>query len=243
MEGLRKLFLYFQDIERTYFLALGIRYYKGNLLIILEDYSLSYGDREPWKKIALTYGTTHPSRRDKTIIRNLPDAKNDGRAPDTTRELIQSNMSKQSADSKVKKRDPKNKRPWLYLQKQLHHDGLRLYRDSSYQSYPWNGTASCWFDASLEALFFCYLYSSTKFENTMDSMIQLIPEIEQISFHMSSRMQAYKLKETISDLQIELFKLRDQLAVLLNLDLSQQSNPLVYLRIISQLIMILGLVH
>ena len=77
----------------------------------------------------------------------------------------------------------------------------------------------------------------------MDSMIQLIPEIEQISFHMSSRMQVYKLKETISDLQIELFKLRDQLAVLLNLDLSQQSNPLVYLRIISQLIMILGLVH
>lgn len=28
MEGLRKLFLYFQDIQRTYFLALGIRYYK-----------------------------------------------------------------------------------------------------------------------------------------------------------------------------------------------------------------------
>ena len=131
-----------------------------------------------------------------------------------------------------------DKRPWLYMQRELHRDGLRLYRDGSYQSYPWNGKSSCWLDASLEALFFSYLNCREKFEDTM----KLLPEVDHLAFHMSRRMRAYNLKETVPDLQTELSELRDNLAILLDLDIHVDSNPLVCTRISYHLIMFLGMV-
>lgn len=200
--------------------------------MLLDGYSLRYGDNEPWKNIAVKYGTTHPSRRDKAMKQNLSDKSNDGRAPDSNKALATAEKARRkalAATAKAEKAaskklaDSKDKRRWLYMQKELHQDGLRLYRDGSYQSYPWNGKSSCWLDASLEALFFCYLYCREKFEDTMN----LLPEVDQLVYHMSRRMRAYNSKETASDLQTELSKLRDDLALLLDLDIHLDSNPLV----------------
>ena len=222
--------------------------------MLLDGYSLRYGDNEPWKNIAVNYGTTHPSRRDKAMKQNLSDKSNDGRAPDSNKALATAEKARRkalAADEKAAKKalaeanraskkalaatakaekaaskklaDSKDKCRWLYMQKELHQDGLRLYRDGSYQSYPWNGKSSCWLDASLEALFFFYLYCLEKFENTMN----LLPEVDQLVYHMNHRMRAYNSKETASDLQTELSKLRDDLALLLDLDIHLDSNPLV----------------
>ena len=227
--------------------------------MLLDGYSLRYGDGEPWKNVASKYGTTHPSRRDKAMKRN------GGRAPDSIKALAAAKEATKKADEKaakkalvdadraskkalaIAKKEEKaalqklarseNKRPWLYMQRELHRDGLRLYRDSSYQSYPWNGKSSCWLDASLEALFFSYLYCREQFEDTM----KLLQEADHLAFHMSYRMQAYILKETAPDLQTELSELRDNLAILLDLDIHVYSDPLVCTQISYHLIVTLEL--
>jgi hypothetical protein len=245
--------------------------------MLLDGYSIRYGEGEPWKNVAAKYGTTHPSRRDKAMKRNLPDKSNDGRAPNSNKALAAAEKTTMKADAKASKSalaaDEKaakkaladadraskkalaiakkaekavlqklarseDKRPWLYMQRELHRDGLRLYRDGSYQSYPWNGESSCWLDASLEALFFSYLNCRDKFEDTMN----MLPEVDHLAVHMSRRMQAYNLKETAPDLQTELSELRDNLAILLDLDIHVDSNPLVCTRISYHLIVILELV-
>jgi hypothetical protein len=128
--------------------------------------------------------------------------------------------------SSEKSINSKEQRPWLYIQKQLHQDGIRLLRDHSYQSYPWNGIASCWLDASLEALFFCYLHNPQKYEEISEGLSVSSP-LEQLEYHMSTRLQYYNTTETIPSLQEDLVFLRDNLAALITLDISQQSNPMV----------------
>ena len=70
---------------------------------------------------------------------------NYGWAPDTTKQLIKSQKSQSQVHS--------TSRPLRYMKQQLHTDGIRLYMDSSFQSYPHNGHASCWVDSTLEAIF------------------------------------------------------------------------------------------
>ena len=114
------------------------------------------------------------------------------------------------------------------MQKQLHCDGLWLFRDNTYQSYPWNSTASCWLDASLEALFFCYIHNCEIYDEVLSSKIHILSEVEQLQYHMTCRMQAYNVKETVADLQNELVSLRNEFAILASLsDLSKPANPLV----------------
>jgi hypothetical protein len=72
--------------------------------------------------------------------------------------------------------------------------------------------------------------------------MNLLPEVDHLAVHMSRRMQAYSLKETAPDLQTELSELRDNLAILLDLDIDVDSNPLVCTRICYHLIVILELV-
>ena len=71
------------------------------------------------------------------------------------------------------------------MQKQLHCDGLWLFRDNTYQSYPWNSTASCWLDASLEALFFCYIHNCEIYDEVLSSKIHILSEVEQLEYHMT----------------------------------------------------------
>jgi hypothetical protein len=196
---------------------------------------------------------THPSRRDQAIKRNW-ERKNDGRPPDTTKELLKATtksptknpsisptrkpsiteppITKPSATessatkSSATKPPTKKIRPWLYIQKHLHQDGIRLLTDHSYQSYPWNGSASCWLDASLEALFFCYLYNPQKYEE-ISADLRVDHPLEQLEYHMSTRLRYYDTTETISRLQEDLVSLRDEFAAIAFLDISQQSNPLV----------------
>jgi hypothetical protein len=179
------------------------------------------------------------------------ERKNDGRPPDTTKELLKS--TKKSPTKKPSERKPsttkastteppatksstkkssttkpptKEIRPWTYIQKNLRHDGIRLLKDHSYQSYPWNGMASCWLDASLEALFFCYLHNPQKYEE-ISADLGVDNPLEQLEYHLSTRLRYYDTTETIPSLQEDLVLLRDNFATLASLDISQQSDPLV----------------
>ena len=118
----------------------------------------------------------------------------------------------------------------------------------SYQSYPWNGKASCWFDSSLEALFSCYLHSPEMFEDAFETLSKQtpgsdlnFPSLETIPHHMISWLSSYRVHEITSELQTEISKMRNDLAVLLNLDIDQEASPLVCTQIDSHLIMTLGL--
>jgi hypothetical protein len=220
--------------------------------------------------LGLKYGTTHPSRRDQAIRKDW-ERKNDGRPPDTTKELLKSikkSPTKKSTTKKppttrssirkpptakpsitkpptakssitkpptiklpttkssIRKSPIKESRAWLYIQKNLHQDGIRLLTDHSYQSYPWNGIASCWLDASLEALFFCYLHNPQKYEEIF-GCLEVDNPLEQLVYHMSTRLQYYDTTDTIPRLQEDLVSLRDTFTTLIFLDISQESNPLI----------------
>jgi len=83
-----------------------------------------YGQSEPWKKTAIKIGRTKPSRASRPEKK-----KNDGRPPDTSKELL----------GKKKKKKPLKTSPSPET-------------DFGPPSYPWVDN-SCWLDSSLELLF------------------------------------------------------------------------------------------
>ena len=129
-----------------------------DLLMILEGFSLHYGDGQSRKKAGQTHGSTHPSRRNKAK-RTSSEMENDGRPPDSNEALTAAaEASKAAKRAKIKADNDKRKEdeaavrkaiaaekkiaaaarkaaakrvghPLLYMQKALHCDGLRLYRD------------------------------------------------------------------------------------------------------------------
>jgi hypothetical protein len=113
------------------------------------------------------------------------------------------------------------------MRKQLHPNGIRIFTDLSAQSYPWNETASCWFDSSMEALFFCFLHLQKRFKDAMIEYQQEVPDLFKLSEHMVSCLDLYQSVDSIPELQNTLFDLRNKTATSLQLDLSTQSHPLV----------------
>lgn len=58
---------------------------------------IRYGEAEPWKKIAAKIGRTHPVRA--PGARESRRKKNDGRAPDTNKELTAIKVQKSTKES------------------------------------------------------------------------------------------------------------------------------------------------
>jgi hypothetical protein len=108
----------------------------GNLLTtISEGQLIRYGQPEPWKIIANNIGRTKPSRAGDTKRK-----KNDGRPPDTTKELLKPERSKKKSETQqlIKfKTQPKPKPSNITL---------------GPVSYPWKDN-SCWLDTSLELIY------------------------------------------------------------------------------------------
>jgi len=180
---------------------------------------LNYGrNREPWKETKEKHGTTHPARR----TQQKRKESDDGRAPDTTKKLTKS--SHQQKPSK----QPKHQKPFLHMQPEIQ-DGLRLFRDFSIQGYPWNTNSSCWFDSTLEALFFCFLHLKRRFTDAGSQFEEPSLDHDLLSKHMQSRLDIYTNVETIPDMQMQLSDLRDELAHDLKLNLHEDNNPLVTL--------------
>jgi len=189
---------------------------------------LSYGDREPWKTIKERTGTTHPARREKAIQESRSRNKNDGRPPDTTKELVKStSIQSTRIKSTVSLTKPfKPPKPWQYMRPQLHQDGIRLLSapNNGFQSYPWNEKASCWFDTSLEALFFYAAHVGLANTRTLMSghkKLQLLLD------HITARFDVYESVESTWAVEKQLAALRDDIASQLGLDLLQYDNPLV----------------
>jgi hypothetical protein len=160
---------------------------------------------------------------------------NDGRPPDTARQLIKP-VSSQIPKSVM----PSNlSRQWQYMRPQLHQDGIRLILNNSFQSYPWNGSASCWFDTSMEVLFFCSLHmSKTRFRILLSENEATVPQLGHILEHIEARKQAYESVESIWELEKKLRDLRDGTADRLHLDLFDQKHPLVLIVVLVQLLII-----
>ena len=180
---------------------------------------MNYGrNREPWKETKEKHGTTHPARRSQQKRKESDD----GRAPDTTKKLTKS--SHQQNPSK----QPKQLKPFLHMQAEMQ-DGLRLFRDFSIQGYPWNTNSSCWFDSTLEALFFCFLHLKGRFMDASSRFEKDSPDHNLLVTHLQSRLDVYANAETIPDMQTHLSNLRDELAHDLKLNLHEDNNPLVTL--------------
>jgi len=233
---------------------------------------------EPWKKTAQIYGSTHPSRKDKLKQALSGKDSNDGRPPDSNdtlsaaakisaaadKEKLKAEKNKQKQAAIAMKRQAAAEKkaaalakkeamkaggtPFQYMLKALHYDGFRLYRDGSYQSYPWNGTASCWLDSSLEALFFCFIHCPESFHDAFQALGEELKSIRkgpgsvlvlgpsEIVWHMEQRLAAYGKCNLTSELQQELYDLRDGFAAVSDLDsLDKYSNPLVCTYIIADI--------
>ncbi|KAJ6523218.1 hypothetical protein DFH09DRAFT_1047292 [Mycena vulgaris] len=132
MEGFRGLFAvagYYQ------------RLYTGTIAGI----PIRYGQAESWKVIAQIMGRTKPSR--------APDAssskrsKNDGRAPDTSAELLGSSKAGQNGSKAGSKTRPKDREV----------------------SYPWSKN-SCWLDSGLELLFHAVMRNPVDFSFSFEDV-------------------------------------------------------------------------
>lgn len=111
---------------------------------------IRYGQPEPWKGVAEKQGHTKPSR-----AKNSQDVKwkkNDGRPPDTAKELVKSGKKNNSKDlTKTATETP---------QHQL------KYGPPSYQ---WKAN-SCWLDTSLQLLFVCVHRNFEEFSSLFDGV-------------------------------------------------------------------------
>jgi len=96
--------------------------------IVTGGVPIRYGAGERWKKIALEIGRTKPSRAPDSAAKKRK--KNDGRPPDTSKELVESSKRKTKKKGVAFKSD-------------------LMLGDAS---YPWNEN-SCWLDSSLELLY------------------------------------------------------------------------------------------
>ena len=97
---------------------------------LLENIPIRYGDGEEWKKIRERIGRTKPARA--PDVSEKKRKKNNGRPPDTIKDLLQRPPTKQQS-------------------KEVNKIQALLKVPTSIPSYPWKKN-SCWLDASLELL-------------------------------------------------------------------------------------------
>ena len=105
---------------------------------------IRYGAPEPWKTKAATLGHTKPSRAPNPEEKRRK--KNDGRPPDTIKELFGRQNNKKFLREKPAPKISPKPRP-----------------DFGLPAYPWNNN-SCWLDASLQLLYMAVTNDFNEFE-------------------------------------------------------------------------------
>lgn len=116
---------------------------------------IRYGEAEPWKAIAQHIGRTKPSRMPAPELTKRK--KNDGRPPDTAKELLKKPPKKSTLSSPMKRvTSQPNRSPSLpaKLGTTKSNPSKASPKDLvlGNASYPWKKN-SCWLDSSLELLF------------------------------------------------------------------------------------------
>jgi hypothetical protein len=109
---------------------------------------IRYGAAEYWKTKAATLGRTKPSRAPKPVEKQRK--KNDGRPPDTVKELFGHRNNKKAAHAKP---------PPKASQK------LKL----GHPAYPWSAN-SCWLDASLQVLYMAVTRDFNEFKTICEPL-------------------------------------------------------------------------
>jgi len=126
-------------------------------MYLLEGNLIRYGEPERWKKTAEKIGRTKPSRAPDSAARKRK--KNDGRPPDTKKELFKSSLSSSKSKKKVEFSDVESGQT----------------SPVGHPSYPWQDN-SCWLDTSLELLFIALT-------RNFDEFMNLVPNLNQSSEH------------------------------------------------------------
>lgn len=157
--------------------------------LILEGVPIRYGTAEPWKVIAQRIGRTKPSRAPQAQDKRRK--KNDGRPPDTAKELLHVKKGRRANASKAATSTASS-------------SGHRRHA-----SYPWSKN-SCLLDSSLELIFRAVSRDFAGFSMKMDG---LHPKLS-----LATLFEALSLRRTFEispggtdDLSLLLFEQRDGL--------------------------------
>ncbi|EPQ59388.1 hypothetical protein GLOTRDRAFT_70775 [Gloeophyllum trabeum ATCC 11539] len=126
LEGIRSLYAFSDHYQR---LA------TANLSTYPCGVPIRYGSAEPWKLVASRIGRTKPTRAPEAYERRR--YKNDGRPPDTAKELAETRSKSRKLQKSQIRSDEKK---------------AETLERNIYQSYPWSNN-SCWLDTALELLF------------------------------------------------------------------------------------------
>lgn len=130
--------------------------------ISIEGIPTRYGQAERWKLTAERIGCTKPSRAPEAAAKRRQ--KNDGRPPDTSKELLKSPRASPMKSKTVK---PKSIKP-----KTVKFATPVIDKPIGMPSYKWKAS-SCWLDTSLEIL---YITVSRNFDDFTRFMPSLGPE-------------------------------------------------------------------
>lgn len=192
LEGLASLYKVALYYERQYQNAQSML--SSNQSLSFTDYlkvgvPLRYGEAERWKRIAATTGRTKTSRA-AVKSGDKKRKRNDGRPPDTSKELLSTKKQKNSGTSTA------NKNTLLF----------------GPVSYPWKAN-SCWLDTSLELLYATLLPHFDEFGSLCQSLVhssglhtfyttlqsRRLLEIENKASSLDLSMQRDVLKQVLKD--------------------------------------------
>ncbi|PPQ76027.1 hypothetical protein CVT24_006700 [Panaeolus cyanescens] len=122
-------------LEGMYSLYAVAIYYERLFLACLEGAPIRYGDLEPWKVVASAIGRTKKSRASSRTNETNKRKKNDGRPPDTAKELLKKPRKDRASTKAI------DQAPILKAHAPL---------------YEWNRN-SCWIDTSLQLLYSAFM--------------------------------------------------------------------------------------
>jgi hypothetical protein len=137
---------------------------------------IKYGEREPWKKTKQRIGRTKPSRAPDTAAAKRK--KNDGRPPDTIKDLLLRKPTKKETNEAKKVQD-------------------MLGVPQGNQSYPWQNN-SCWLDTALELLHTTVSYNFDAFTKACNSVPQDSPFRVLYNMLLARQTQKSPTKATLS---------------------------------------------
>jgi hypothetical protein len=166
-------------------------YIKANMYSLSEGALTRYGQAERWKMVKKLYGTTKTTRSGNP--NNTKRKKNDGRPPDTAKELLilKSNKKQLNLKEAIRKKTPT---PSLTAKEQKKLLSLPTPPPATISfpldapGYPWHQN-SCWLDVSLQLLYIALRGAVDEFNKIQKGL----PEHSGIHVVLSSLFQRYEL--------------------------------------------------
>jgi hypothetical protein len=178
----------------------------SNLNKSIEGKPIRYGKAEPWKIVKENIGRTKPTRSGKPADKKRK--KNDGRPPDTNKELLGANTKQKqlTLESFTKKKpEPKKPKPKKPDAKIAESEPKNVPVPATpsaspavqdLPSYPWFKN-SCWLDSSLQLLYTTMRSSVDEFKTIYNAL----PEnsaIRPVFSHLLERYNLDKAEKTTS---------------------------------------------